>query len=89
MKCSPYRKRYILMNVVKRPEGDVLIKNMNRIFHVREKHRTQTHSIILTDQFLKEQVCKYIEKYPSVASVTTVSGTIKKCKKTIENFTNS
>ena len=85
MKCSPYRKRYILMKVLKRPEGDELIRSMSRIFHSKEKYRTQAHSIILTDQFLKDQVCKHIEKYSSIAKVITVSGTIKKCKNTINN----
>ncbi len=89
MKCSPYRKRYVLMNVLKRPEGDELIRSMNRIFHAKEKYRTQTHSIILTDQFLKDQVCKHIEKFSSIATIITVSGTIKKCKNTIENFGRS
>ena len=51
----------------------------------KEKYRTQAHSIILTDQFLKDQVCKHIEKYSSIAKVITVSGTIKKCKNTINN----
>ncbi|MCL4350264.1 MAG: hypothetical protein M1535_02300 [Candidatus Thermoplasmatota archaeon] len=84
MKCSPYRKRYILIQVVNRQQGDFLVKNLGKIFHVKEKYRDQKHSIILTDQFLKDQVCLQIQKNGDSAMVITVSGTIKKCKKMMQ-----
>ena len=83
MKGSPYRKRYILVEFSEMKSADYLSVECRRIFNTREKFRNRSFIIIKTDQFLKDQVCSYISNRIKGVKIITVSGTIRKCKKSI------
>jgi hypothetical protein len=59
-----------------------------RIFNTREKYRDRSFIIIKTDQFLKDQVCTFVEQRIRGVRIITVSGTIKKCKRTMGALVN-
>ena len=85
MKGSIYRKRYILVYAdMDQRRISALDKNLFRIFRCRKKYSEQKYLIFLTNQFLREQVVEYINENFRPAMVLTVSGTIKKCKKKIQ-----
>ncbi len=88
MKGSPYRKRYILIQFADPRSCDYLSSETRRIFNTREKFRNETFIIVKTDQFLKEQVCNFIEQKINGVRIITVSGTIKKCKTNVKILSN-
>ncbi len=88
MKGSPYRKRYILIEFSEMKSADYLSMECRRIFNTREKYRDRSFIIIKTDQFLKDQVCTFVEQRIRGVRIITVSGTIKKCKRTMGSLVN-
>lgn len=88
MKGSPYRKRYILIEFSEMKSADYLSMECRRIFNTREKYRDRSFIIIKTDQFLKDQVCTFVEQRIRGVRIITVSGTIKKCKRTMGALVN-
>ncbi len=81
MKGELLRKRYFLLSLKQNwSEVDALEKDLYRTFKARSRFKSYPHLIILTDQFQKDFLSKYIERhYPSV-EIVSVSGTIKKLK---------
>ncbi len=81
MKGSPYRKRYVLIEFSEMKSADYLSMECRRIFNTREKFRDSSFIIVKTDQFLKDQLCTFVEQRIKGVKIITVSGTIKKCKR--------
>jgi stalled ribosome rescue protein Dom34 len=85
MKCSPYRKRYVLLEG-NREELDMAVKDIYRNFKAKEKFKSLNYSIILGDQFSKDYIASYVRRKLPNISIITVSGTIKKCKEKINPY---
>lgn len=85
MKCSPYRKRYMLLEGT-REDLDIAVRDIFRNFKAKEKFKTDNYSIILGDQFSKDYIASYVRRKLKGVSVITVSGTIKKCKEKINSY---
>ena len=85
VKGSIYRKRYVLV-YADTGTGRVasLEKNLFRIFRCRKKFHEPPYLIFRTNQFYREQVIDYIRKNFEDCATLTVSGTMKKCKKKIQ-----
>ncbi len=84
MKCSPYRKRYILIKGA-RNDLNMAVRDIYREFGAKEKYRDENYSIVLGNQFSKEYILSYARRKLKSVSVLRVSGTIKKCKDIIKN----
>lgn len=82
MKGSQFRKRYIL--IYKHENEDRMRKDVFRIFGAKKKYDDGKYVIYLTDQFLKEGVIAFIKREYGPVTIYT-SGTIKKCKKFIQD----
>lgn len=83
MKGSLYRKRYILLKE-EAPGGlDGALNQIRMKFGSRVKFREGIYAIVLTDQFQKDALCRFVNADLKGASVVTVSGTIKKCKEKV------
>ncbi|MEM0158477.1 MAG: hypothetical protein QXV22_00010 [Thermoplasmataceae archaeon] len=86
MKGNPYRKRYIVVESFE-PDPDfrgldyILAKNGN----AKRKFTSGRFAVYLTNQFLRENVTDTINKTQKFRTLVT-SGTIRKCKKTIESL---
>ena len=78
MKGSTIRKRYILIQADSE-NLKAVVNDIHRKFGTKLKWTDGNNAIVLTDQFEKDSICKYIQNKTG-ASVITVSGTIKKCK---------
>lgn len=90
LKGQVLRKRYFLIRIddrsipFKRLEDD-----LRKSFNIRFKSIDLPYAIFLTDQFNKDFVSRYIQKYyPSIA-IVSVSGTIRKLKSKICETTSS
>ncbi|MGP6220177.1 hypothetical protein [Caldiplasma sukawensis] len=81
MKGSPFRKRYIL--IYKHPKEERMRRDVFRIFGAKKKYDDGKYVIYLTDQFLKEGVLAFVRREYGPVTIYT-SGTIKKCKKVIQ-----
>ncbi len=80
MKGSAIRKRYILVRGTGTDEMKPSLDAILSRFGARTKYTASGYAILLTDQYQKDSLCRYIEENIPSLHVITVSGTIKKCK---------
>ncbi len=83
MKGSLYRKRYVLLKAENDGSLDSGLDQIRLKFGSRMKFREGAYAIVLTDQFQKDALCRFVTVGLKGVSVVTVSGTIRKCKKKI------
>ncbi|WP_297217935.1 hypothetical protein [Thermoplasma sp.] len=81
MKGSVIRKRYILVWSSKQEE---LSRDLFRTFRCKVKFHHGDFAIYLATQFNKDRVIQFINSYDGSRSIIT-SGTIRKCKKKMQN----
>jgi hypothetical protein len=67
--------------------ADYVSKETRKFFRSKEKFRSDHFLIVLTDQFLKNQLCNFVTSKVKGVDVLKVSGTIKKCKSYIKILT--
>lgn len=82
LKGSILRKRYILIHSKYSING--IDKYLYKFYNIKRKYKNDSFMIFLCDQFNKDNIIKIIEK--KGYDVIYVSGTIKKCKKIMNNF---
>lgn len=80
MKCSRFRKRYIAIGYRDDEQVKKLSFDMKRIFGSRQKFSDNQKIIVLTDQFVKDKICNYVNRRQNDFKILGVSGTIKGCK---------
>lgn len=79
-----YRKRYVLIKQGKDGNLEIALDKIRTKFGSKMKFSEGSYAIVLTDQFQKDSLCRYIEKELKGIAVITVSGTIKKCKEKVK-----
>ena len=84
MKGSIIRKRYVL--VLWESEPEKMDRYIYNCYQVKRKYKNNNFSILLCNQLNKITVYNAIEK--KGGKIITVSGTIKKCKQSLESNIN-
>lgn len=85
VKGSIYRKRYLLVYADTDSKGfSALENNLFKLFRCRKKYFDPPYVIFRTNQFYKDRVIEHIRKNFEFCKTITVSGTIKKCKKVMQ-----
>ncbi|MFG1518986.1 MAG: hypothetical protein AAE977_00715 [Thermoplasmataceae archaeon] len=85
MKGSQFRKRYVLLSCENIDVMRAVEKFAVERYRARVKLREGSFLILLTNQFQKESLCSNIESMFRSAGIVTVSGTIRKCLKTMKD----
>lgn len=86
MKCSPIRKRYVAIQCQNETEGYRISGELKRVFRAKLKFKDSGYIIVLTDQFLKEQLCRFVENQSNGYRIIGVSGTVRGCKTKLGNL---
>ena len=79
LKGSVIRKRYIL--VFWESESEKMDKYLYNYYEIKRKYKKGNFSIYLCNQLNKSTICRLISR--KGGNIVTVSGTIKKCKKSL------
>jgi len=82
LKGNVLRKRYFLLRFENCGERRRSVEqDLYRTFAAKIKYRDPEFTIVLTDQFQKDFVARYIMKHYSCVDIISVSGTIRKLKR--------